>query len=126
MRNGRVIWTSDSLTHGLIWFKPNVEAELIRQLEDFAQECEAYMKDNAPWDDRTGDARSGLTAAADGNEVKGTLGVILSHGVDYGVFLEFKYGGRDSIITPTMEVMGPQLMARMGGLLNRVNYQGIA
>lgn len=125
MRNGRVIWTSDSLTHGLVWFKPNVERELSNQLSEFAKECEAYMKANAPWEDRTGDARSELTAAADGNEVKGTLGIVLAHGVDYGVFLEFKYGGRDAIIGPTMEVMGPQLMARMSGLLDRVDYQGI-
>lgn len=125
MRNGRVVWTSDSLTHGLIWFKANVEAEILRELEQFAQECEAYMKANAPWDDRTGDARGGLTAEADQNETKGNLGVVLAHGVDYGVYLEFKFGGRDAIITPTMEVMGPQLMMRMSGLLDRVDYQGI-
>lgn len=108
-----------------MWFKPNVEAELMNQLEDFAQQCETYMKDNAPWEDRTGDARNELTAQADGNEVKGTLGVVLSHGVDYGVYLEFKWGGRDAIIGPTMEVMGPEMMGRMSGLLERVDYQGM-
>ena len=125
MRNGRVIWTSDSLTHGLIWFKANVESEILRELEEFAQECETYMKANAPWEDRTGDARSELTAAPSQNDSKGNLGVELAHGVDYGVFLEFKDGGRLAIIGPTMEVMGPELMARMGGLLERVDYQGI-
>ena len=126
MRNGRVIWTSDSLTHGLIWFKANVEAELLKELEQFAQECEDYMKANAPWEDRSGDARDGLTADADQNDAKGNLGVVLAHGVDYGVYLEFKFGGRDAIIIPTMEIMGPQLMARIGGLLDRVDYQGIS
>lgn len=113
------------MTHGLIWFKVNVEAEIMRELEQFAQDCEAYMKAEAPWEDRSGDARDGLTAEADQNDVKGNLGVVLAHGVDYGVYLEFKYGGRDAIIIPTMEVMGPQLMARIGGLLDRVDYQGI-
>lgn len=125
MRNGRVVWTSDSLTHGLIWFRANVEDALLQELEQFAQEVEDYMKANAPWDDRTGDARGGLTAEPDQNEMKGNLGIVLAHGVDYGVYLEFKYGGRDAIIIPTMEVMGPQLMARIGGLLDRVDYQGI-
>lgn len=125
MRGGRVVWTSDSLTHGLMWFKPNVEAELDRELERFSQECEAYMKANAPWEDRTGDARSGLSATPRDNEMKGNKGIELAHGVTYGVYLEFKFGGRDAIIIPTMEVMGPELMARVGGLLDRVNFQGV-
>lgn len=125
MRGGRVVWTSDSLTHGLLWFKPNVEAELMGELEEFAQQCEAYMKLNAPWEDRTGDARSGLSATPDENEAKGNLGIELAHGVEYGVFLEFKFGGRDAIIIPTMEIMGPELMGRVRGLLDRVNYQRI-
>lgn len=125
MRNGRVVWTSDSLTHGLIWFKANVEARLDEELEDFARECEVYMKANAPWEDRTGDAREGLSAEATENEVKGNKGVTLAHGVTYGVYLEFKDGGKFAIIIPTMEVMGPELMARVGGLLDRVDYQGL-
>jgi hypothetical protein len=120
---GRVVWTSDSLTHGLQWFKANVEAELSRELDDFADECEQYMKDNAPWQDRTGDARDGLNAHR--YENGDVQGVELAHGVDYGIFLEFKFGGRDAIVIPTLEVMGPRMMEKTNGLLDRVNYQGV-
>lgn len=122
-RGGRVVWTSDSLTHGLRWFKANVEDQLSGELDTFADEVEAYMKEEAPWEDRTGDARDGLSATRYQNgDVQGLL---LAHGVEYGVFLEFKFGGRDAIIIPTLEIMGPEMMNRTRGLLNRVNYQGV-
>lgn len=118
-----VVWTSDTLTHGLTWFKANVEAELSRELDDFAKECEQYMKDEAPWEDRTGDARNGLNATR--YENGSVQGILLAHGVYYGRFLEFRFEGRDAIIRPTMDVMGPRMMQATSGLLNRVNYQGV-
>lgn len=117
------MWTSDTLTHGLTWFKANVEAELSNTLEDFARECEQYMKEEAPWEDRSGDAREGLNASR--YEKGNTQGIELAHGVYYGRFLEFRFGGRDAIIIPTMEVMGPRMMAATRGVLDRTNYQGI-
>lgn len=122
-RGGRVVWTSDSLTHGLRWFKANVEGELSDELDSFANEVEAYMKEEAPWEDRTGDARNTLSATR--YEHGDVQGLLLAYGVEYGVFLEFKFGGRDAIIIPTLEVMGPEMMHRTQGLLNRVNYQGV-
>lgn len=123
MRNGRVVWTSDSLTHGLTWFKRNVDDEILETVEDFAQECEDYMKAHAPWEDRTGDARDGLSGTP---YAKGDVhGVLLAHGVTYGRFLEFRFGGRDAIVIPTLEQKGPELKVRLHGLLNRVDYQGI-
>lgn len=123
MRNGRVVWTSDTLTHGLTWFKQNVEDEISHEIEEFARECEAYMKSNAPWQDRSGNARSGLSGTAyRKNDVNG---VLLAHGESYGRFLELRFGGRDAIVIPTLEEKGPELMGRMRGLLNRTNYQGV-
>jgi hypothetical protein len=123
MRNGRVVWTSDSLTHGLTWFKRNVDDEIQKIVEEFADECQSHMKANAPWEDRTGDARNTLTGTA--YEKGDVHGVLLAHGVTYGRFLEFRFGGRDAIVIPTLEEKGPELMARLNGLLNRVEYQGI-
>lgn len=123
MRNGRVVWTSDSLTHGLVWFKHNVDQEIWKTTQEFAQECEAYMKANAPWEDRTGDARGGLSGTAYQNG--DVHGVLLAHGVSYGKWLELRFGGRDAIVIPTLEEKGPEYMANMKGLLNRTEFQGI-
>lgn len=82
-----------------------------------APRVENYMKNNAPWTDRTSNARNGLAARAysDGSDV----GIILYHQVPYGIWLEVKYGGRDAIIQPTIDAMGPEVMSRFNRLLER-------
>ena len=86
-----------------------------------AEDMEAWMKDNAPWTDRTGRARAGLTAWV--NEADGPIGsIIISHdlSLDYPIFLETAYQGRWAIITPTLDYWEPKLqqsldrMSRLG------------
>lgn len=62
---------------------------------------EAYAKQNAPWTDRTGNARQSLYTWIE-DLSNDTVRLYLSHGVDYGVFLETKYAERFSIIMPTI------------------------
>ena len=83
-----------------------------------APEVENYMKLNAPWTDQTGNARNGLAARAyeDGDEI----GIVLFHQVDYGIWLETRWSGRYAIINPTIDSMGPEVMARFERLLDRI------
>jgi hypothetical protein len=83
-------------------------AEIVRGM---AKECEQYAKENAPWEDQTGDARDGLTGQAQFTFTK--YKIILYHTVDYGIWLEIRWDGKFAIIMPTIEVMGPKLMARI-------------
>lgn len=85
--------------------------------ERSAPDVENYMKDNAPWTDRTGNARNGLTARAfdEGDSV----GIDLFHSVEYGIYLEARWSGRYAIIQPTIDVMGPVVMRRYNRLLER-------
>lgn len=86
----------------------------------FARKVEEYAKDNAPWDDRTGDARDGLKAVGEQRLV--TYTITLFHTVDYGIWLEVRWDGKYAIILPTLEHMGPQFMAELAAL----NMAGIA
>lgn len=82
-----------------------------------AQSMEGSAKQNAPWTDRTGNARQGLATkvihSADG------VDIILHHSVEYGIYLEVCNGGRYQIIIPTIIEYGPLffslLKAVMGG-----------
>lgn len=73
----------------------------------------AYAKANAPWADRTGEARSGLDVevASEGDEIILTL----FHTVEYGKWLETIQAGSLAIILPTLEIYGPEIKRRIEG-----------
>lgn len=114
----RLIWTNTELLDKL-----EEGAELTRQkirsvLEYKAPQLEAHMKINAPWTDRTGNARQGLRAEAfeDGDN----MGIILYHQVPYGIWLELANGQRYAIIIPTLESQGPEVMASIERILEQI------
>lgn len=81
-----------------------------------AEAMEQYAKTNAPWTDRTGDAREFLSATVEETGPIGTI--VLSHGVPYGIWLEVANQGRFSIIPETIHVFGPIVMRSLQNLIN--------
>lgn len=81
-----------------------------------AAEMEEYARSNAPWTDRTGAARQGLTATVEETGPIGTI--VLSHGVSYGLWLEIRFGGRNAIIAPTIDLFGPRVMRSLQNMIN--------
>lgn len=78
----------------------------------------AALKQNAPWTDRTGAARSGLHTIT---MLGGPQHVIIySHTMHYGFWLEVKFNGRDAVILPTMIPEGRDLMKKLDGLMGRL------
>ena len=82
-------------------------------LDELEAEIEGYARDNAPWTDRTGAARAGLTAQGSHSGVE--LELTLAHTVDYGLWLEVIQSGRFAIIMPTLEHYGPIAARKAGG-----------
>lgn len=80
-----------------------------------APEIENWMKQNAIWQDRTGNARQALwSQAIDGiSEVV----ILLSHGMDYGFWLEVANAGKYSVINPAIDHWVPIIMADLQRLL---------
>lgn len=110
----------DTLSAGIANFYFKTRDVMEEQAVKFAEELREYAQKNAPWDNRTGDARSGLDAAvnADGDE----LSVSLFHTVDYGIWLEIRWNGRYAIILPAIEEKGSELLERWEGILDRTVY----
>jgi HK97 gp10 family phage protein len=82
---------------------------------------ETNMKHNAPWKDRTTNARNGLFANA--VKFKGrTFGIILAHSVTYGIYLELgtKYMRKRPIIIPTLNKYAPKVMLTLKKILDRL------
>jgi HK97 gp10 family phage protein len=87
---------------------------------------EAHMKHNAPWRDRTSNARNGLRAQAvklyGASLGANAFAIILSHGVTYGIFLELgtRHMHKRPIIVPTMYEYAPKVLKTCTKLLNRL------
>lgn len=81
----------------------NVEEEVL----EVASEALEYAQANAPWADRTGEARSGLDVDV---YTQGTVIVWdMFHSVDYGLYLETRWNAKFAIIMPTLELYAPQI-----------------
>lgn len=92
-----------------------IEGAITAAVDYTAAEALVYMKSNAPWTDRTGAARAGLSAIPTGGG--GSWTITLAHAVHYGIWLEVKFSARDAIIMPTARVEGGLLMARLNGIM---------
>jgi HK97 gp10 family phage protein len=82
---------------------------------------ERYMKHNAPWKDRTTNARNGLFAKAS-KEAAGRFIILLAHSVSYGIYLErgtSKMRARP-IILPTIGIYAPKVMGTLEKILSRL------
>lgn len=66
-----------------------------------SDEITGWMKENAPWKDRTGMARQSLRCVTDVSPKEIVLK--FSHGVDYGVYLEHKNAGKYAILRPAID-----------------------
>ncbi|MBT9157006.1 MAG: hypothetical protein DDT37_02011 [Firmicutes bacterium] len=68
--------------------------------QSLAGQLEGRVKKNAPWTDRTSNARNGLFGST---EVRGdTVYIRVAHSMEYGVFLELANDGRFAILKPTV------------------------
>jgi hypothetical protein len=92
----------------------NVLDNLKKQVEDLKDEMVSWAKENAPWSDRTGNAREGLQGRVVWEDDR-HFTIFLGHGPDiyYGIWLEVRWGGRFAIVAPTLEHFAPQLAGKL-------------
>jgi hypothetical protein len=78
-------------------------AATVMAIQPLAGESETYMKTNAPWQNITRNARNSLTGQVTvaNSPGKTRIALKLSHGMDYGIWLELKNGGKFAIVRPT-------------------------
>jgi len=113
-----IVMESDTLSPNLKTFPPKVESAIDAAFYVHSLRTEGWMRDNAPWQDQTGNARNGLRARPD---VGGATKVIwVYHTVPYGIWLEVRWDGRFAIIGPTVRVQGRALMTYLRNLFGRV------
>lgn len=83
----------------------------------YEPQVENWAKLNAPWQDRTTNARNGL-AARSGKSGK-THYIVLFHQVPYGIWLETRWSAKYAIIMPTIDKFGPEIMDTLQKILDK-------
>lgn len=101
-------WEDEGLLKNLQTFNTRADRALTASITYHAGRAEAYAKRNAPWRDRTSNARNGLFATA--RRKPPSYRIIVGHSVPYGIWLEVANSGRYQIIRPTIDHEGPELM----------------
>lgn len=84
-----------------------------------APQIRAKMQTNRPWTDRTGMAKARLDASVS-TPNNHTVRITLSHGVEYGIWLELANEKNYAIIMPTINQEGPHIVSDLQGLFNRL------
>lgn len=79
------------------------------------RQMKAYAQANAPWTDRTGNARQGIQSEVTVNGDQ--LEIILKHTVDYGIWLELAMQRRYKILEESVQQGMPTLMREVGRLI---------
>lgn len=116
-------WTTDTLSINLAKAEGRAHAYLARTTEYYSLRSESHAKSRAPWTDRSGNARGGLTAtpsASIGRGGGGSYSIELFHRVKYGIWLEIRWSGRYAIINPTIAAQGPKFFSTANNVLARM------
>lgn len=103
------------LQNSLRIFEERASDAMFMYCETAASDLEGYMKRNRPWTDRTGQARQRLKGTAE--KVDDKFRIALSHGVDYGIWLELAHEKRYAVLEPTVRLQGPEVVRGFRGLL---------
>lgn len=101
---------------GLRSLDKRVPINLYNYMTRRSKEVENYMKQNHPWQNRTGRAEAGLHTKVE--NLSGGIGsrvaIGLYHGDIvwpwYGIHLEYSMGRRFAIIEPTQKFYGPKII----------------
>lgn len=81
----------------------------------YAALAESEARHNAPWVDRTGNARNGLRGIPEAQHPH--YAIVLAHSVNYGIWLEVRWAGRYAVIMPTLNSVGPKYLAAAAEVL---------
>ena len=113
--SARIVILSDTLTPNLKLLPEKIEAAVATAVDYSATRAEAYAKSNAPWTDRTGNARGGLFAEPF-HDYGNNHGYDIAHSVPYGIWLEVRWDGKYAVIGPAVERFAPRMMRLVADL----------
>jgi hypothetical protein len=118
MARVRAEFNDKKLRKNLQTFDSKLRRNINMIFEYNAAYATGWMKQNARWTDRTGAARTGLTATHHSGKEFEEL--FLAYSVNYGIWLEVANDRKYAILTPALRIMGDKIMRDMTYLIDRM------
>lgn len=118
MARQSITWDDRALVNKLRTMNARADRFITASVAYHATQATNYARQNAPWTDRTTNARNGLFARAERDHPK--YRIIVGHSVPYGVWLEVRWSGRYQIIRPTVDHTGQELMRTISTMYQRM------
>lgn len=109
------ILNMSNLYNGVQGFGNKAQAALFLYAQTSSKKLEGYMKTNAPWQNRTSNARQTLSGTV--SKIPAGYRITLSHGVDYGIFLELANEKKYAIVAPTVNTQSSAVFTGLNNLL---------
>lgn len=100
-----------------------IEADIVAYIESLLDPIETWLKQNHPWQNRTGAAEAGLYTDIE-HVVRESVTLLMSHGpaIDYAVFLEHARRGRYSVLRPALDAWAAEIFQGVYQIVRR--YSG--
>lgn len=119
-------WEYDKIKPSLKSAEQKGKAYLSRVTTYHSLRAEAYAKIMARWTDRSGNARGGLVAVADNSgSQRWHYEIVVSHSMNYGIWLEIRWSGKYAIIRPTIEAEAPMYWDTAQKVLDKMFGSGV-
>jgi hypothetical protein len=107
-------WEGDLTEQRFQQIGPNIKRAMVAAANRTAPQAESWMRSNASWVDRTGNARNGLQAQVQVST--NSVAIVLNHSVPYGIWLEVRWSGRYAIIGPAIQEFAPKFVGLVAQL----------
>lgn len=110
-------WNPNEFVASCVKFRTKFEASVLILCQIAATKMEEYAKNEAPWTDRTGNARQFLKGQADWVSSDKIM-IAVSHHMHYGYWLELAHGREYAILEESIEENVDELVRALKRLLN--------
>lgn len=111
---------SSTLNKKISNMENKVAAAILMYCATKAQVIESDMKQNRPWTDRTGMAKTTLNTKVSQPSPE-MVRITLAHGVDYGIWLELAHEKNYAIVAPTVNKFAPIIINDLNDIFSKVN-----
>lgn len=109
----------DKISSNLEKMTEKVGAAVLMYAATQASQMQAYMIARHKWTNRTFMAEKTLRAVVSQPD-SNTVRITLSHGVQYGIWLELAHEKNFAIIQPTLNEFGPRVIEDMNNLMSKI------